>query len=200
MLEDILIELKRHAPFTFFGTLTGVVIILLYLYFDVSDSAFNSLFWILHPFHIFLSAVVTTSIFRIHGKGRLYPAILIGYFGSIGIGTFSDCIIPYIGEITFDFPGRHIHLGFIEKWWLVNPMAFAGIALSYWRPSSKFPHSGHVLLSTWASLSHMLMSLENGFDLLAITIVPVFLFFAVWIPCCTSDIVFPLIFTRKDYI
>jgi len=183
-----------------FGTFTGIVIIGISCYFHLFGSFFSPIFWILHPFHIFLSALVTASMYRLHGKGALYPTILIGYFGAIGIGTFSDCIMPYIGEYLMDLPGRHIHMGFIEKWWLVNPLAFAGITLAYWRPSTKFPHSGHVLLSTWASLSHMLMALENGSDLLSLIIIPAFLFFAVWIPCCTSDIVFPLIFSRTDDI
>jgi len=29
-------------------------------------------------------------------------------------------------------------------------------------------------------------------------LVPVFLFLAVWLPCCTSDIVFPLLFVRPE--
>ena len=42
----------------------------------------------------------------------------------------------------------------------------------------------------------MTMALGTEIDLLTLAIIPVFLFFAVWIPCCTSDIVFPLLFSQ----
>ena len=29
-----------------------------------------------------------------------------------------------------------------------------------------------------------------------IVLIPVFLFLAVWLPCCTSDIIFPLLFSK----
>ena len=93
-------------------------------------------------------------------------------------------------------PNKGIHLGFIEKWWLVNPLALAGIAIAWFHPRTKFPHAGHVLLSTWASLFHMTMALGGRVDMLTMGLIAVFLFLAVWVPCCTSDIVFPLLFSR----
>ncbi len=36
-------------------------------------------------------------------------------------------------------PDKGIHLGFIEKWWLVNPLALLGIAVARLRPKTKFP-------------------------------------------------------------
>jgi hypothetical protein len=89
-----------------------------------------------------------------------------------------------------------LHIGFIEKWWLVNPLAIAGAVLAYLRPATKFPHAGHVLLSTWASLFHIIMALGGAVSEISVVIVPAFLFVAVWIPCCVSDIVFPLLFAR----
>ena len=121
----------------------------------------------------------------------------MGYFGSVGIATLSDCVIPYIGESLLNLPNRAVHLGFIEKWWLVNPLAGLGIAIACYWPRTKFPHAGHVLLSTWASLFHMTMALGDAFTLYTLMVIPVFLFLAVWIPCCTSDIVFPLLFAKK---
>lgn len=125
---------------------------------------------------------------------------MIGYFGSIGIATLSDCIIPYIGEILLDLPHRGLHLGFIEKWWLVNPLALAGIAAACQWPKTKFPHAAHVLLSTWASLFHITMALGTAINVTGIVWVAVFLFLAVWVPCCTSDIVFPLLFSKDRKI
>ena len=40
------------------------------------------------------------------------------------------------------------------------------------------------------------MAMGDALAPLTIVLVGVFLFLAVWLPCCTSDIVFPLLFTR----
>ncbi|MCD4699494.1 MAG: hypothetical protein K8R91_02855 [Phycisphaerae bacterium] len=191
-------ELKSHAPFTTFGALTGIVIMAVIFHAGIDRSVSRTLFWVFHPFHVFLSALATAGMYRLHSKGRLLPTVLIGYFGSIGIATLSDCIIPYLAELLLNWPHREIHLGFIKKWWLVNPLAFAGIAVAYFLPRTKFPHAGHVLLSTWASLFHMTMAIGDTLDVYIIPLAGVFLFLAVWIPCCTSDIVFPLLFAKKS--
>jgi len=47
------------------------------------------------------------------------------------------------------------------------------------------------------SLFHMTMALGENITLFALTVIPAFLFLAVWIPCCTSDIVFPLLFSQE---
>ena len=189
-------ELKAHAPFTFVGALTGIAIMVILASAEVPRSFSAAFFWGLHPLHVVLSALVTAGMYRLHSTGQLWATILVGYFGSIGIATLSDCIIPYVGEGLLELPNRGIHLGFISKWWLVNPLAAIGIAIAYLCPKTAFPHAGHVLLSTWASLFHMTMALGKDIGLLTLAIIPVFLFFAVWIPCCASDIVFPLLFSH----
>jgi len=133
----------------------------------------------------------------LHSQRTLWATLVIGYLGSVGIATLSDCVIPYVGELLLDLPNRGVHLGFIEKWWLVNPLAAVGIGLGYLWPHTKYPHAGHVLLSTWASLFHMTMAIGGDLSILQYTATAVFLFLAVWIPCCTSDIVFPLLFAKK---
>ncbi|OIO75096.1 MAG: hypothetical protein AUJ85_04095, partial [Elusimicrobia bacterium CG1_02_37_114] len=133
----------------------------------------------------------------ITGKCNLWILLLIGYTGSVGIATLSDSIIPFVGESLLNLPNKGIHIGFIEKWWLVNPLALAGIAVAYFKPSTKFPHYGHVLISTWASLFHFFMAMNQTLNLFSYIIIFFFLFLAVWIPCCVSDIVFPLLFVRQ---
>jgi hypothetical protein len=197
LFKPITQELRAHAPFTLLGTATALVIMLIAVYAPIQRRIFETLFWTLHPFHVFLSALVTAGMYRLHGPGKAWPTLLIGYLGSIGIGSLSDCIVPYLGDTLLGMPNRGVHLGFIEKWWLVNPMAIAGIALAYWRPTTRFPHAGHVLLSTWASLSHVVMAMGEGIGFFTIAVVALFVFIAVWIPCCTSDIAFPLVFTRR---
>jgi len=198
VIRQILIELRRHAPFTAFGAVTGIailsIIIFTTIFFKVSEFS-SIIFYILHPIHIFLSAIVTTAIYKLHKhRFNFLWGILIGYVGSIGIATLSDSIIPYLGESLLDLPHKGVHIGFIEKPWLTNPAAFLGIAIAFIRPVTKFPHSGHVLISTWASLFHIIMAIGQTINLMTISAVFVFLFLAVWLPCCLSDIIFPLLF------
>ncbi len=201
MLKLIGNELKHHAPFTALGAVSGIVIMLIILFGNILpqvSQVSHTVFYILHPLHITLSAIVTTAMYKKYGNGKIWVIILIGYFGSIGIGTLSDSVIPYLGEILLDLPNRGIHIGFIEEWQIVNAAALIGIAIGYWKPITRLPHFGHVLLSTWASLFHIIMALGETADPVTFMVIFLFLFLAVWIPCCTSDIVFPLLFTRKQ--
>ena len=162
MLKQILNELKEHAPFTALGAVTGIIAMVVIVYGNALPQVLEvsqTVFYILHPLHVLLSAIVTTAIYKKHGGSRIWILIIIGYFGTVGIGTLSDSVIPYLGEILLDLPNRGIHIGFIEKWWIVNPAVLAGIAIGYWRPVTKLPHFGHVLISTWASLFHVIMAL-----------------------------------------
>jgi len=199
MIKQILKELKNHSPFTMLGAASSIVIMLLFYGAPVKTSF--DIFYTLHPIHVVLSAIATASMYKLHSpKTKILNFILIGYFGSVGIATFSDSVIPYLGEVMLNLPNKGIHLGFIEKWWLVNPLAFLGITIAYFRPKFRFPHFGHVLLSTWASMFHILMALGGTISLFLIPIVFVFLFISVLIPCCLSDIVFPLIFVKREKI
>ncbi len=195
--SEILHQLKRHAPFTVAGALSGVFIILVMQFGHVSQGISGKLFWTLHPIHVLLSALVTAAMYRLNSPRRLLRTIIIGYVGAVGIATLSDSLIPYVGEWMLQLPNRGIHIGFIEKWWLVNPLALLGIAIAWFWPQTRFPHAGHVFLSTWASLFHMTMALGGQLTPVAMIVIPVFLFMAVWLPCCTSDIIFPLLFVEK---
>jgi len=194
MLRHILRELRGHAPFTVFGAITGVAVML--LCYNMPPRTSYTVFYVLHPLHVVLSALVTASIYKLHRRGaKLWPMVVVGYLGSIGIATISDSIIPYVGEVLLPFEKEelHLHLGFIEEWWLVNPAALLGIGIAYLRPKTKFPHGGHVLLSTWASSFHIIMVLRGPIDYFLIIPLFAFLFLAVWAPCCLSDIVFPIL-------
>ncbi|MHC4221007.1 MAG: hypothetical protein ACYST9_01185 [Planctomycetota bacterium] len=217
-LQHILVELKDHAPFTIFGAVMGAVFMLIFRNFG--DLTGHRLFTIFHPLHVVLSAMVTASMLKIHYvKRNLLRIIIIGYLGSVGIATASDIVIPHIGSclLGLDVPShaqthhRHdlehndnehcekkIYLGFIEEWYIVNPAAFLGIAIAMFLPRTKFPHAGHVLVSTWASASYLMMSVESQMSIAGAIIIFVTLFIAVWLPCCISDIVFPLLFVRSD--
>lgn len=229
-LKAIFAELKAHSPFTAAGAFLGILFMLLFK--DIDKDNAVRLFAVFHPLHVVLSAMVTSALFKLHRKAANFFLILvIGYVGSIGVATLSDCILPYFGqsilgaaipthaklhtdeahqsdaadELDHDdhaaAENSHplsLHLGFIEEWYLVNPAAFLGIALAYFRPSTKMPHAAHILVSTWASASFMLMSSPAQLSPLLLTGMFIALFIAVWLPCCVSDIVFPMMFVRAD--
>lgn len=203
MIKRILEELKHHAPFTIFGAVVGILVIVPFQKIP-SGTAYN-IFYILHPMHVVLSALVTSSMYNIYkcggsaSKCSLFILLVIGYIGAIGVATLSDSLIPYLGETILNMPYREAHIGFIEKWWIINPLALLGIAIAYFRPSTKFPHAAHVFISTSASLFHIIMAMGSGLNPWSYIAIFFFLFIAVWVPCCVSDIVFPLLFVNKNH-
>jgi hypothetical protein len=201
MLKQVSHELRRHVPFTMGGTLVGAGIIAAMAYSGASYRLSEVLFAVFHPAHVMLSAIVAAGLHRLYGRRRWWLTILIGYVAAIGIGTLSDSIIPYLGERLLGLSGENVHgeahIGFLELWWLVNPLALLGALIGLVCPRTRFPHGGHILLSTAASLLHMTMAVGQDISRRTLLLLPVFLFLAVWIPCCTSDIVFPLLFAVK---
>lgn len=224
--KHILVELRGHTPFTVFGAILGILFMLLLR--NAGGIASFRLFSVFHPAHVLLSAMVTASMFRLHAaKKRFLLVLLVGYFGSIGIATLSDIIIPHIGirQLGLDVPThaqphhqqapsapdehqlhehageRHeqkIHLGFIEQWYIINPAAILGVIIAFFLPRTKFPHAAHVLVSTWASSSYLLMNIQTDITIAGALGIFITLFIASWLPCCISDIVFPLLFVKSD--
>ena len=230
-LKAIYRELRSHIPFTCFGALTGIVAMLVFR--QASKEVDHSLFLLFHPAHVLLSAVVTSSLFKLRqGTQNFLTILLVGYFGSIGVATLSDCVVPFYGETILNVAvptheaiheamnqvpaestesssrlekvGPDIHLGFIEDWYVVNPAALLGILLAFLIPHeklhTKLPHAAHVLISTWASSFHVLMNLRSALSVTTLLGIFVVLFIAVWLPCCISDIIFPMLFVGKDKI
>ncbi len=233
-ISAIASELRNHAPFTLFGAATGIVCMLLFR--NAGAQISHGLFLVFHPAHVILSAVVTASLFRLYEKkAGLLRILLIGYVGSIGVATLSDCVLPFFGESLLgvaipihgdlhsdeeaqDHAGNgaspsasesesheegegsvraRMHLGFIEDWYIVNPAAILGVLIAWFLPRTKFPHAGHVLVSTWASSFHVLMNTHRELSTTMFVGVFVVLFIAVWLPCCVSDIIFPLLFVKS---
>lgn len=206
-LAIILHELESHAPFTLFGAFTGIVCMLLFK--NLEHETSRRIFYVFHPGHVFLSAIVISSMFQFHTKRSKYIAVLlVGFFGSVAIGTLSDSLIPYIGEMLLGMRiethahedagfAEQAHIGFIEGWYIVIPAAIAGVLIAIFKPRTKVPHAGHVLLSTWASSFHMLMAMGGQITILKAIGSFGFLFIAVLLPCCFSDIVFPLLLVKS---
>ncbi len=213
----VLDELKNHAPFTLFGAVTGVAMMLLFR--GLSEQTTFRLFYVFHPLHVLLSAVVAASLFRLHEKTRKFFLVLVvGYLGAVGVATLSDCIIPYYGETILgvavpteaEVHGTHggeaqgagapehdgkpkLHLGFIEEWQIVNPAALLGILIAYFLPRTRLPHAAHILISTWASAAHIMMNTHTAMGPVTVLGMFIVLFIAVWLPCCFSDIIFPML-------
>ena len=213
--KHILAELKGHLPFTILGASMGIAFMLTFK--NLSRPHAGILFSIFHPGHVLISAMVTASIFTLHRKAKSFILVLVvGYVGSIGIATLSDSVVPYLGESLLglhiaahtdlhadhddhsDNPNPKLHLGFIEDWYIVNPAALLGVLIAYFIPRTKFPHAAHVLISTWASLSHILMNTAGDITLAVTAAIFTILLISVWLPCCISDVVFPLLFVKSD--
>jgi hypothetical protein len=57
-------ELKIHAPFTIFGAITGIIVM---LFFQNRPARLSyNIFYTLHPIHVVLSALVTASMYELH--------------------------------------------------------------------------------------------------------------------------------------
>jgi len=194
MLRRIVKELRTHAPYTALGALSGIIIMTIIAYGNVPSQVSYIVFYTLHPIHVVLSALATTAMYARYKRCKLWLALLIGWTGSIGIATISDAVIPFLGGNLLGVR-MEFHIPFIEKWW-INLLALVGIAIGYRKQTTRIPHFGHVLLSTWASLFYFTaFGIADWVPLLPFIFL--FLFLAVWIPCCTSDIVYPLLFVGR---
>lgn len=206
MIRNMARELGRHAPYTAVGAAAGIIVMVAVVCSGASRGVSEGVFYTLHPLHVLLSALATTSMYRRGGKGKLWLAALVGYTGAIGVATVSDALIPFLGGGLLGAE-MHFHLPFVDpdpmpvigiaKWIVVNSAAAAGIAIALVRPATRSPHLGHVLLSTWASLFGFTAFGDANWLALA-PLVFVFLFLAVWLPCCVSDIVYPLLWARES--
>lgn len=200
ILNKVIKELEHHIPFTFLGAAAGILFMVLILNGNILSNIIpytEDIFFILHPTHVFFSALVTTTLYVRYRNKNVLWVIFVGYTGAIGIATISDSIIPYLGELLLGLPESEPHIGFIEEPLKTNIPALIGIAIGYIKGTTKIPHAGHVLISTWASLFHIIMAIGSTVTVVQYVGIFIFLFLAVWLPCCTSDIIYPLLFPNK---
>lgn len=206
MIKRIALELAHHAPFTALGAVIGIAAMAAISLANTPMDVSETLFYVFHPLHVVFSALVTTAMYRKNKNSRLWLVIIIGYVGSVGIATLSDAVIPFLEGRSLQID-MAFHLPFLQteimpfigipEWIIVNGAAVIGIAIGCLKPNTKFPHMGHVLLSTWASLfGFTAFGTADWLPLLPIILI--FLFLAVWIPCCISDIVFPLLWVSGE--
>lgn len=197
----ILKELSAHLPYSS----TMAVVSLLILGIITMANALDKLvlgFHLFHPAHLLLSATATTAMFWRYNQGRFIMAVVIGIVGTIVPCGLSDIFVPYGCGLVLG-QQMELHICFIDHFWFVAPFVVAGVGIGMWSgqfigKSTFFSHSAHVFVSTMASVLYLVaFGLADWFNYLGW----IFLMAigAVLIPCCFSDIVFPLLFThRKD--
>ncbi|MDI6819620.1 MAG: hypothetical protein QMC89_01765 [Candidatus Hodarchaeaceae archaeon] len=194
-LKHIAAELKEHAPFTAFGAGVGMVVMAVVCLTKPDPEVSHHTFHVLHPAHMLLSSIVTAAMFRLHRRG-VRSSIVVGLVGAAGICAISDILFPYVGG-TLLGARMTLHVCLLKHPWLVLIPGVVGATIgALTRRPTKCPHAAHVLISTLASLFY-LMAFGVVDWLPVFPLVFVVLFIAVWIPCCTSDIVFPLLFVRE---
>ena len=55
----------------------------------------HGLYHVFHPLHMLFSAAATTAMFWRHER-KFIKALLIGFFGAVGVCGISDILMPYI--------------------------------------------------------------------------------------------------------
>jgi len=195
--KRIVMELARHAPFTALGALLGATLMLAIAAYarELTPGVFYEAFHVLYPAHILLSAIVTSSLFRLY-RGSATHAAVVGFTGAVGVCTVSDVLLPYVGGWLLGVE-MELHLCLVVEPWTAVLPALVGSSLGAltgrW---TRCPHAAHVSVSTLASLSYLAaFGVSDGLPL----VLPIFaiLFVSVWTPCCASDIVLPLLFARE---
>ena len=202
-------ELGQHLPYSIFGVVVGIIILGILTFFSIILNAGHllpvaakELFHIFHPIHILLSAVTTTAMFWKHERHFL-KVLSIGFAGSIIICGLSDILLPYLGG---EMLGIHmdLHICALSHPSIVISFAAIGVAMGFLVPSAiekstEFSHSMHILVSSMASILYLI---SFGFSQWTGMIGGVFFitFLAVILPCCLSDIVFPLSFISRKSI
>lgn len=189
MTNKILTELKQHIPFTAIATIIAIIITLIFKNYELGE-----LFHVFHPLHVIASAIVTAGIFYKY-KPKFIQALIIGLTGSIIIGSMSDIIFPYLGAILLGL-NTSFHLSLIESPVIILSSALIGSIIGISTKITKVPHFIHVFLSVFASLFYLL-AFTSGFNILNFIGAFFIVFIAVIIPCCLSDIIYPLLFIKK---
>lgn len=193
-IKTITKELKHHLPFTALAVFLSILIVLFIQYF-LKKQIDQEIFHVFHFSHIIVSAMVTSALYFKY-KPSFIKSFFIGLFGAIIIGSLSDVVFPYLGSIVLNLD-THFHLPLVEESFNVLFFAGTGSLIGIIIKQTKMPHFIHVFLSVFASLFYLL-AFSPAFQLVYFIGAFLIVFLAVVIPCCVSDIIFPLIFINKN--
>ncbi|HET6441574.1 MAG TPA: hypothetical protein VFH53_04285 [Phycisphaerae bacterium] len=202
-------ELFSHLPFSVFSTVGGMMLVAILAFLGAPfyagvtgglPAAFKNLFHIFHPAHMLFSATATTAMFWKYER-RFWKACIVGFLGAIVICGISDIFMPYLSGLLMGAP-MEMHICILEHPQLVLPFTLVGIGTGFLAAdhivrATFFSHAAHVLVSSAASLLY-LVSFGLGDWFHQAGLVFIFVVLAVTIPCCVSDIVFPLLAVTRD--
>jgi len=199
-------ELLAHLPFSIFSTVGGMMLVAILtfvgqpFYGEKLPEAFRELFHIFHPVHMLFSATATTAMFWQYER-RVIKALIVGLVGAILVCGASDIVIPHVSGLMLGVE-MHFHVCVIEHPGLVLPFAAVGVVAGFLASghivrATVFSHSVHVVISSSASLLYLVsFGLQNWIDQAGWVFI--FVVLAVMVPCCFSDIVFPLLVVTKE--
>jgi len=194
MIHKIHHELEEHIPFTAAASLVAVIIMAILLIKTHLIIYAVSAFWVFHPMHVFFSSIVSAAIFYKY-RNKFFLALISSIIIAVIIGSLSDVIFPYLGSLLFKIP-ISFELPALESPILIFGVAFLGSLLGIASKYTKFPHFLHVLISLFASLLYI-FAYSTNFDFFNYIAIFIITTISVVIPCCLSDIVFPIIFQDK---
>lgn len=156
-------------------------------------------FHLFHPAHMLFSAAATTAMYVRYEKAIL-KAIVVGLAGAIGVCGISDIVMPQLSLMMLGFKTPW-HVCVVEHPGMVIPFAAIGVLIGIASAtavarSTLITHSLHVLASTMASIFYMVGPLGVVAWIERIGQVLLFVILAVMVPCCLSDIVFPMLMSK----
>jgi hypothetical protein len=216
-------ELKHHLPYSVFFTAAGITLagILMYVAIvaggaepeeieehvqleqvhtygeggTVFERGSTAVFHIFHPIHVLFSAMATTAMFWRYDR-KVARAIIVGILGAVVVCGISDIMLPYLSGLLLG-ARMHLHICILQHPGMIAPFLLVGVgvglvAASAIERSTIYSHSAHVFVSSTASLFYLVaFGLSRWVD--AIGYVFMVVVVAVMLPCCISDIVFPLL-------
>jgi len=195
-------ELQQHLPYTIFSVAVGMValgVLTVVIEVEKFPQASQDLFHVFHPLHMLFSATATTAMFWRHDK-KILKAVYIGFVGAVGICGISDIFIPFFAGYLLGVK-MHLHICIIAHPMLILPFVFFGLFMGFVLPamieSTIFSHAVHVLISSMASIFYLVsFGLTEWIPVSGMVFI--YMVLAVMIPCCTSDILFPLLLVKEN--
>lgn len=197
--HPILTELRHHLPFSVGAVAIALVVLAIAnVGLKVSDASMMQLFHVCHPLHLLVAATATTGMFYLY-EHKVMKAVLIGILGSAPVCSLADIAFPFLGGLLLGTK-MELHICALEEPWLVWPCVAVGVATgiagaSFLKRITLYSHSAHVFVSSFASAIYLISfglkdwTSQFGWVLLIVLV-------AVMVPCCLSDIIFPLLFTK----
>lgn len=216
-------ELVSHLPFSVTSTVLGLMAVGVISFLAPADlvetdshdhdhegehshgaefhGAYIEFFHLFHPAHMLFSAAATTAMFRRYDR-RILRAVLVGFSGAVLVCGISDIAFPQLSLWILGKTRAEWHVCLFQHPGLVLPFAAVGVILGVSAAttierSTYFSHALHVAVSTMASIFYLIGPMGKIGWLEHVGSVFFFTLVAVMIPCCFSDIFYPLLLTQR---